>query len=81
MDFLHYITRINCLTGAITSETHITNKYIYITKYDPPQLFCLVWLPTDKFKNMLSREELTEEQVNLCRDIRYFILKGELHEN
>jgi hypothetical protein len=37
VDFLHYVTRINCLTGAIISETHTTNKYIYITKYDPPQ--------------------------------------------
>jgi hypothetical protein len=34
VDFLHYVTSINCLTGAIISET--TNKYIYITKYDPP---------------------------------------------
>jgi len=30
---------------------------------------------------MLAREELTEEQVNLCRVIRYVILKGEFHEN
>jgi hypothetical protein len=37
VDFLHYVTRINCLTGATISETHTTNKYIYITKYDPPQ--------------------------------------------
>jgi hypothetical protein len=22
VDFLHYVTRINCLTGAIISETH-----------------------------------------------------------
>jgi hypothetical protein len=36
VDFLHYVTRINSLTGAIISETHTTNKYIYITKYDPP---------------------------------------------
>ncbi len=28
VDFLHYVTRINCLTGAIISETHTTNKYI-----------------------------------------------------
>ena len=28
VDFLHYITRINCLTGAITSETQTRNKYI-----------------------------------------------------
>jgi hypothetical protein len=28
VDFLHYITRINCLTGAITSETQTNNKYI-----------------------------------------------------
>ncbi len=39
MDFLHYVTRINCLTGAIISETHITNKFIYITKYDPPHTY------------------------------------------
>jgi hypothetical protein len=37
VDFLHYVTRINCLTGAIISETHTTNKYIYIPKYNPPQ--------------------------------------------
>jgi hypothetical protein len=37
VDFLHYVTRINCLTGATISETHTTNKYIYKTKYDPPQ--------------------------------------------
>jgi hypothetical protein len=30
---------------------------------------------------MLSREELTEEQLNLCRDIRYVILKRAFHEN
>jgi len=27
----------------------------------------------DEFNDMLAREELTEEQLNLCRDIRYFI--------
>jgi hypothetical protein len=33
-------------------------------------LFCAVGLPEDEFNDMLSREELTEEQLNLCRDIR-----------
>ncbi len=33
------------------------------------------------FNDMLTREELTEEQLNLCRDIRYVIVKGEFHEN
>jgi hypothetical protein len=28
VDFLHYVTKINCLTGATISETHIRNKYI-----------------------------------------------------
>jgi hypothetical protein len=28
----------------------------------------------DEFNDMLAREELTEEQLNLCRDIRYVIL-------
>ncbi len=37
VDFLHYVTRINCLTGATISETHTTNKYIYTNQYDPPQ--------------------------------------------
>jgi hypothetical protein len=35
----------------------------------------------DEFNDMLAREELTEEQLNLCRDIRYVILKGQCHEN
>jgi hypothetical protein len=26
VDFLHYDTRINCLTGAIISETHTRHK-------------------------------------------------------
>jgi hypothetical protein len=42
VDFLHYITRINCLTGAIISETHTTNRYIFITKYNPSQYSILV---------------------------------------
>jgi hypothetical protein len=29
-----------------------------------------VGLPMDEFNDMLSREDLTEEQLNLCRDIR-----------
>jgi hypothetical protein len=29
--------------------------------------------------NLLAREELTEEQLNLCRDIRYFILMEQCH--
>jgi hypothetical protein len=29
VDFLHYYTRIKCLTGAIISETHTRHKYIY----------------------------------------------------
>ncbi len=33
------------------------------------------------FNDMLAREELTVEQLNLCRDIRFVILKGEFHEN
>jgi hypothetical protein len=37
VDFLHYNTRINCLTGAIISETRHDIKYILITKYSPPQ--------------------------------------------
>jgi hypothetical protein len=28
VDFLHYVTQTNCLTGAIIRETHIRNKYI-----------------------------------------------------
>ncbi len=35
---------------------------------------CVVGLPMDEFNDMLAREELTEEQLNLCRDIRYVIL-------
>ncbi len=30
----------------------------------------VVGLPMDEFNDMLAREELTEEQLNLCRDIR-----------
>ncbi len=41
VDFLHYVKRINCLTGATINETLTTNKYIYTTKYDPPQYFFL----------------------------------------
>lgn len=32
----------------------------------------VVGLPMDEFNDMLSREDLTEEQLNLCRDIRYY---------
>ena len=32
--------------------------------------FCAVGLPEPEFNDMLAREKLTEEQVNLCRDIR-----------
>jgi hypothetical protein len=35
----------------------------------------------DEFNDMLAREKLTEEQLNLCRDIRYVILKGQCQEN
>jgi hypothetical protein len=35
----------------------------------------------DEFNDMLAREKLTEEQLNLCRDIRYVILKGQCHKN
>jgi hypothetical protein len=35
----------------------------------------------DEFNDMLAREELTEEQLNLCRDIRYVILMGQCHKN
>ncbi len=42
MDFLHYYTRIKCLTGAIISETHTRHKYIYylhtILHMGPPSL-------------------------------------------
>jgi hypothetical protein len=30
VDFLHYVTRINCLTGAIISETHTRHKHVLI---------------------------------------------------
>jgi len=30
VDFLHYVTRINCLTGAIISQTHTRHKHILI---------------------------------------------------
>ena len=30
----------------------------------------LVSLPMDEFNDMLSKEDLTEEQLNICRDIR-----------
>jgi hypothetical protein len=30
---------------------------------------------------MLAGEKLTEEQLNLYRDIRYVMLNGEFHEN
>jgi len=33
-------------------------------------IICAVGLPMDEFNDMLSRAELTEEQLNLCRDIR-----------
>ncbi len=31
--------------------------------------------------NFLARKKLTEEQLNLCRDIRYVFLMGQCHEN
>jgi hypothetical protein len=42
VDFLHYITRINCLTGTIIAR-HILriNLFTYVTEYDPPQYFDL----------------------------------------
>ena len=33
----------------------------------------IVGLPMDEFNDLLSRHDLTEEQLNLCRDIRYQI--------
>ena len=30
----------------------------------------IVTLPMDEFNDLLSKRELTEEQLNLCRDIR-----------
>ena len=30
----------------------------------------IVNLPMDEFNDLLSKRELTEEQLNLCRDIR-----------
>jgi hypothetical protein len=35
----------------------------------------------DVFNAMLAKEELTEEQINLCRDIRYAILMGQYYKN
>ena len=34
----------------------------------------IVGLPMDEFNDLLSRHDLTEEQLNLCRDIRYCTL-------
>ena len=31
----------------------------------------IVGLPMDEFNDLLSRHELSEEQLNMCRDIRY----------
>ena len=30
----------------------------------------IVGLPMDEFNDMLSKEDMTEEQLNICRDIR-----------
>ena len=30
----------------------------------------IVGLPMDEFNDLLSRQDLTEEQTNICRDIR-----------
>ncbi len=42
----------------------------HVKKGNHKLLFCAVGLPMDEFNDMLSRAELTEEQLNLCRDIR-----------
>jgi hypothetical protein len=38
--------------------------------FDEEVLAGAVGLPMDEFNDMLSREDLTEEQLNICRDIR-----------
>ena len=43
MDFLHYDTRINCLTGAIISETHTRHKYILLNKIQSSTSFLLLY--------------------------------------
>jgi hypothetical protein len=50
----YYVTRINCLTGAIISETYITNKYIYITTYDPPQYSIFIFPSTTVYTGIFS---------------------------
>jgi hypothetical protein len=37
VDFLNYVTQINCLTGAIIARHILRIIYIQITKYNPPQ--------------------------------------------
>ena len=36
----------------------------------PFSIHDIINLPMDEFNDLLSRHELTEEQLNLCRDIR-----------
>ncbi len=59
VDFLHYVSRINCLTGAIISETHTRHKHILITKYDPPQYLFSFWTSDYQFKNLFPFPPVT----------------------
>ena len=36
----------------------------------PIQVKHIIDLPKDEFNNLLSKDELTEKQLTLCRDIR-----------
>jgi hypothetical protein len=38
VDFLHYVTQINCLTGAIIARHILRRLYLNKRLYDPPQL-------------------------------------------
>jgi hypothetical protein len=77
VDFLHYVTRINCLNGAIISETHTTNKYIYITKYDPPQCYFFL-VENMELKNYLTRKEFLENCIS-CKLHQYPIKAGRVN--
>ncbi len=41
VDFLHYVTQINCLTGAIIARQILRRLYLNKLLYDPPQNFNL----------------------------------------
>ncbi len=45
------------------------------------KLYSVVGLPWDEYNDLVAKEKMTEEQCNLCLNIRYVNLMGQCNKN